>query len=101
MRPPRAACSSLPGMDAAPTPSSAVRPICFRCASATTASNRITLRRKQRGKPCVVLNFAGIAVDVDNPEDLQKLISLPGETRAQILAREFARAGTGSPTSLP
>ena len=53
------------------------------------------------GKPCVVLNFAGIGVDVDNPEDLQKLISLPGETRAQILAREFARAGTGSPTSLP
>ncbi|HEY6722334.1 MAG TPA: 2-phospho-L-lactate guanylyltransferase, partial [Burkholderiales bacterium] len=25
------------------------------------------------GKPCVVLNFAGIAVDVDNPEDLERL----------------------------
>ena len=42
------------------------------------------------GKPCVVLNFAGIAVDVDNPEDLQRLLSLPGETRAQRLARRFA-----------
>ena len=28
------------------------------------------------GKPCVVLNFAGIAVDVDNPEDLRKTRSL-------------------------
>jgi 2-phospho-L-lactate guanylyltransferase len=46
------------------------------------------------GKPCVVLNLPGIAVDVDNPSDLQQLISLPGETRAQRLAREFARTGT-------
>ena len=44
------------------------------------------------GKPCVVLNLPGIAVDVDNPEDLQQLAALPGETRAQRLAREFARA---------
>jgi 2-phospho-L-lactate/phosphoenolpyruvate guanylyltransferase len=43
------------------------------------------------GKPCVVLNFAGIAVDVDNPDDLQQLISLPGETRAQGIARRVAR----------
>jgi len=41
------------------------------------------------GKPCVVLNLAGIALDVDNPSDLQQLISLPGETRAQCLAREW------------
>jgi 2-phospho-L-lactate/phosphoenolpyruvate guanylyltransferase len=40
------------------------------------------------GKPCIVLKLPGIAVDVDNPEDLQELISLPGETRAQRLARE-------------
>jgi 2-phospho-L-lactate/phosphoenolpyruvate guanylyltransferase len=45
------------------------------------------------GKPCVVLTLPGIAVDMDNPSDLQQLISLPGETRAQRLAREFARAG--------
>ena len=43
------------------------------------------------GKPCIVLNFAGIAVDVDNPEDLERLIALPGETRAQRWARECAR----------
>ena len=40
-------------------------------------------------KPCVVLNLPGIAVDVDNPSDLQQLLSLPGETRAQSLAREW------------
>lgn len=45
------------------------------------------------GKPCVVLHLPGIAVDVDNPEDLQQLLSLPGETRAQQLAREYSRAG--------
>lgn len=45
------------------------------------------------GKPCVVLKLPGIAVDVDNPADLQQLISLAGETRGQLLARKFARAG--------
>jgi 2-phospho-L-lactate guanylyltransferase len=46
------------------------------------------------GKPCVVLNLPGIAIDVDNPADLQQLISLPGETRSQRLARDYARART-------
>jgi 2-phospho-L-lactate/phosphoenolpyruvate guanylyltransferase len=41
------------------------------------------------GKPCVVLNLPGIAVDVDNPADLQQLLSLPGETRSQQLVREW------------
>ena len=45
------------------------------------------------GKPCVVLNFAGIGVDVDNPEDLQRLVLLPGETRAQRLARRYVDGG--------
>ncbi|HZQ95582.1 MAG TPA: 2-phospho-L-lactate guanylyltransferase [Candidatus Sulfotelmatobacter sp.] len=45
------------------------------------------------GKPCVVLKLPGIAVDVDNPEDLQQLMALPGDTRAQQLAREYAREG--------
>lgn len=40
-------------------------------------------------KPCSVLQLPGIAVDVDNPADLLKLISLPGETRAQKLARTW------------
>jgi 2-phospho-L-lactate guanylyltransferase len=45
------------------------------------------------GKPCVVLNLPGIAVDVDNPSDLQDLAALPGESRAQCLAREYVDAG--------
>ncbi len=48
------------------------------------------------GKPCVVLNLPGIAVDVDNPPDLQQLASLPGETRSQLLAREYARGETSA-----
>ena len=40
-------------------------------------------------KRCVVLNLPGIAVDVDNPTDLRQLLSLPGETRAQSLARSW------------
>jgi 2-phospho-L-lactate guanylyltransferase len=47
------------------------------------------------GKPCIVLNLPGIAVDVDNPEDLEQLIALPGETHAQRLARKYADTGTG------
>jgi 2-phospho-L-lactate guanylyltransferase len=45
------------------------------------------------GKPCIVLNLPGIAVDVDNPEDLRQLISSPGDTRAQRLARRWAGMG--------
>jgi hypothetical protein len=41
------------------------------------------------------LQLPGIAVDVDNPADLQRLVSLPGETRAQHFAREYVRVGTG------
>jgi 2-phospho-L-lactate guanylyltransferase len=44
------------------------------------------------GKPCIVLNLPGIAVDVDNPSDLQRLISHPGETSAQKLVREYTQA---------
>ena len=44
------------------------------------------------GRACVILNLPGIAFDVDHPEQLQQLISLPGETRAQRLAREYAAA---------
>lgn len=41
------------------------------------------------GKSCVVLSLPGIAVDVDNPADLRQLVELPGETRAQRLARKW------------
>jgi 2-phospho-L-lactate guanylyltransferase len=41
------------------------------------------------GESCVVLSLPGIAVDVDNPADLRQLVELPGETRAQRLARQW------------
>jgi 2-phospho-L-lactate/phosphoenolpyruvate guanylyltransferase len=41
------------------------------------------------GKSCVVLSLPGIAVDIDNPADLKQLVDLPGETRAQRLARTW------------
>jgi 2-phospho-L-lactate guanylyltransferase len=46
------------------------------------------------GKPCVVLQLQGLAVDVDNPADLRQLISLPGDTRAQRLARDWNLGGS-------
>lgn len=41
------------------------------------------------GMSCIVLNLPGIAVDVDNPADLQQLLSLPGDTHAQRLAKSW------------
>lgn len=41
------------------------------------------------GRPCIVLPLSGIGVDVDNPADLKQLIDLPGNTRAQRLARQW------------
>jgi len=42
------------------------------------------------GKPCIVLQLPSIAVDVDNPEDLQRVLAHPGETHAQILLRRWS-----------
>jgi 2-phospho-L-lactate guanylyltransferase len=42
------------------------------------------------GKPCIVLQLPGIAVDVDNPEDLQRVLAHPGETRTQSLLRRWS-----------
>ena len=39
------------------------------------------------GKPSIVLKLPGIAVDVDHPPDLQRLLALPGDGCAQRLAR--------------
>jgi 2-phospho-L-lactate guanylyltransferase len=41
------------------------------------------------GRPCVVLSLPGIALDVDNPEDLQQLANVPGERRSQQLVRQW------------
>ena len=45
------------------------------------------------GKSCRVLQLPGIAVDVDNPEDLQRLLPHPGETRTQSLVRRWVVEG--------
>jgi len=45
------------------------------------------------GKPCVVLHLPGIALDVDNPEDLRQLLARPGETRTQQLLRRWNLGG--------
>jgi 2-phospho-L-lactate guanylyltransferase len=53
------------------------------------------------GRPCVVLQLPGIALDVDDPGDLQQLVAHPGETRTQTLLRRwefdghFPATGTG------
>ena len=70
------------------------RRICSRCASATTVSSRIYAAAQATGKPCIVLELPGIAVDVDNPADLQQLLALRGETRSQKLARQYFPLGT-------
>ncbi len=41
------------------------------------------------GKPCVILELAGVGLDVDNPNDLRRLLHSPGETRAQRLCRAW------------
>ena len=41
------------------------------------------------GKPCIVLQLPGIAIDVDNPEDLQRVLAHPGETRTQSLLHQW------------
>jgi 2-phospho-L-lactate guanylyltransferase len=45
------------------------------------------------GKPCIVLQLPSIAVDVDNPEDLQQLLAHPGKTRTQSLIRQWTLDG--------
>ena len=45
------------------------------------------------GKPCQVLRLPGIALDIDNPGDLYRLLDLPGQTRTQSLVRQWKTAG--------
>jgi 2-phospho-L-lactate guanylyltransferase len=45
------------------------------------------------GKPCVVLQLPRLAVDVDNPEDLQQLLAHSGETGTQRLIRRWTLDG--------
>jgi 2-phospho-L-lactate/phosphoenolpyruvate guanylyltransferase len=41
------------------------------------------------GHPCVILSLPGIALDIDNPEDLQTLSTTAGSTHSQTLVREW------------
>jgi 2-phospho-L-lactate/phosphoenolpyruvate guanylyltransferase len=41
-------------------------------------------------QPCQVLRLPGFALDIDNPVDLQELLSRPGETGTQALIRRWA-----------
>jgi 2-phospho-L-lactate/phosphoenolpyruvate guanylyltransferase len=45
------------------------------------------------GKPCIILRFAGIGLDVDNPPDVEQLLSQPGDTRSQKLLRRWKLEG--------
>jgi len=51
------------------------------------------------GKPCVVLQLPTVAIDVDNPEDLHRLLAYPGETRSQSLLRKWMLDGRFLPKS--
>ncbi len=44
------------------------------------------------GRSCVVLSLAGIALDIDTPEDLRQLAHAPGNRHSQLLARQFGLA---------
>jgi|SRR5579863_4054316 2-phospho-L-lactate/phosphoenolpyruvate guanylyltransferase len=46
------------------------------------------------GKTCIVLSLPGIAIDIDNPEDLRELVSSGGQTRSHRLARQYFPLGT-------
>jgi 2-phospho-L-lactate guanylyltransferase len=41
------------------------------------------------GYACAVLSLPGIALDIDNPADLQQLAATAGQRRSQILARQW------------
>jgi 2-phospho-L-lactate guanylyltransferase len=45
------------------------------------------------GKPCIVLQLPSLAIDVDNPEDLQRILSRPGETHTQRQLRQWSLDG--------
>lgn len=53
------------------------------------------------GKPCIVLKLPGIALDIDNPAELEDLAMMPGETRAQGLARKYAHVATATSAVRP
>lgn len=53
------------------------------------------------GHPCVVLRLPGIALDVDGPADLAALLTAPGNTTAQQLARGWNISERLAATAIP
>jgi 2-phospho-L-lactate guanylyltransferase len=53
--------------------------------------------------PCVVLSLPHVALDIDTAEDLRTLAALPGNKRAQTLARKlgFGQASSAVPAPRP
>ena len=44
---------------------------------------------RKTGKQLVILEMAGIGLDIDNPHELDMLVARDGETRAQRLLRSW------------
>jgi 2-phospho-L-lactate guanylyltransferase len=44
---------------------------------------------KETGKELIILEFPGIGLDIDNPHELELLVSREGQTRAQRLLRSW------------
>lgn len=44
---------------------------------------------KKTGKALIILEFPGIGLDIDNPHELEMLVSREGQTRAQRLLRSW------------
>jgi 2-phospho-L-lactate guanylyltransferase len=53
------------------------------------------------GKPVVILHLAGVALDIDRPEDLAALAAAAGELRAQRLVRDWRVAKRAHPGRWP
>jgi 2-phospho-L-lactate guanylyltransferase len=56
---------------------------------------------QRTGKPLVILEMEGIGLDIDNPHELDLLLSRPGETNAQRLLRswKFSSESAAAPAS--
>src|SRR5450755_1406611 len=51
---------------------------------------------KKTGKPLIILEMPGIALDIDNPHELQLLLQRDGDTHAQRLLRSWGFASLAS-----
>ena len=76
-------------MGAEPTPLSGGPPDLFPLRFGNDSFRPHLAAAQATGKPCQVLQLPSIALDVDNPGDLQQLLTSNGETRTQSLVRRW------------